>query len=144
MYIVYEAPLQMLSDSPSSYRRDPDCTRFMAQMPTTWDETRVLAGEVGKYILIARRHGNRWFVAAMTNSERRELTVDLSFLGAGTWKLEYIKDGVNAARNATDYHLGNAAVSQRDVLGLTLAPGGGWAGVLSPQENGRTKRAVAK
>lgn len=144
MYVVYEAPLQMLADSPSAYQRDPDCTRFIAQIPTTWDETRVLAGEVGKYIVIARRHGSRWFVAAMTNSERRDLTVDLSFLGAGTWKLDYIKDGVNAERNATDYHLGNASVSQRDVLGLTLSSGGGWAGVLSPAENGRTKRTVAK
>lgn len=144
MYVVYEAPLQMLCDSPSAYLRDPDCTRFIAQIPTTWDETRVLAGDVGEYIVIARRHGTRWYLGAMTNSKRRDLTVDLSFLGPGAWKLDYIKDGVNAERNATDYHLGTANVTSRDVLGLTVASGGGWAGVFSTHENARARRPVSK
>ena len=59
MYVVFESPLQMLADSPSNYRSEPESLAFLSAVPTVWDETRVLSGEVGEHILVARRqrHG---------------------------------------------------------------------------------------
>ncbi len=81
MYVVYESPLQMLADSPSNYRREPESLAFMAGVPTVWDETKVLSAAVGEHILVARRSGTTWYVAAMTNWSARDLEVPLSFLG---------------------------------------------------------------
>ena len=130
MYVVYESPLQMLADSPSQYLREPECTKFIAQIPTTWDESRVLAGEVGKYIIVARRQAASWYLAAMTDWEPRTLTVDLAFLGEGNWSLDYVTDGINAAHYASDYKMGTREATGKDVLEIKLAPGGGWAGVF--------------
>lgn len=82
MYIVYEAPLQMLADTPTRYKQNQECTTFIAAVPTVWDETRPLAGEMGEYVAIARRSGNRWFVATMNNWSPRTLTLKLDFLTA--------------------------------------------------------------
>jgi alpha-glucosidase len=76
MYVVYESPLQMLSDSPSDYVREPECLAFIVDVPTVWDETRVLSGSVGEWIAVARRRGEDWFVGAMTNGSERDLTPD--------------------------------------------------------------------
>ena len=83
MYTTFEAPLQMLADSPTKYMQNQECTDFIAQVPTTFDETIALDGELGKYTLIARRKGSTWYLAAMTDWVPRDLTVDLSFLGSG-------------------------------------------------------------
>ena len=83
MYVVYESPLQMLADSPTNYRREPDCLAFLSKVPTVWDETRVLDAKVADYVLVARRSGKDWYVGAMTDATERTLTLDLSFLGQG-------------------------------------------------------------
>ncbi len=127
---VNDHPLQMLSDTPCSYLREPECTSFIARIPTTWEESKVLAAAVGEYIVMARRHGDRWYVGAMTNAEPREISITLPFLAAGSWKLEYLKDGMNAHRCATDYKRGAMQVTNESSLTISLAPGGGWAGVL--------------
>ena len=126
MYTIFEAPLQMLSDSPSKYAKEPEYTDFIAQVPTTFDETVALAGEVGEYIILARRKGNTWFVAAMTNWTPRDLTIDLSFLPAGSHEAVIFSDGVNADRDATDWHSETRKLSPTDKLNVHLAPGGGW------------------
>ena len=126
MYTVYEAPLQMLADSPSRYEKEQECTDFIAQVPTTFDETIVLTGEVGEYIALARRKGNTWYVAAMTNWTARNLDIDLSFLGEGTFKAEIFSDGVNADREATDYRKETRTVTSADRLEAAMMPGGGW------------------
>ena len=131
MYVIYESPLQMLSDTPSNYQRDPRCTGFIAKMPTTWDESKVLDGKPGEYIVMARRNGNRWYVAAMTNDAPREFTLKLPFLADFTWELEFMQDGMNASRIATEYKLGTRTVTGGTPLTLQLAPGGGWAGILT-------------
>ena len=126
MYTIFEAPLQMLSDSPSKYAKEPEYTDFIAQVPTTFDETVALAGEVGEYIILARRKGNTWFVAAMTNWTPRDLTIDLSFLPAGAHEAVIFSDGVNADRDATDWRMETRRLSASDKLNVHLAPGGGW------------------
>ncbi len=127
MYVVYESPLQMLADSPSNYRREPESLGFIASVPTVWDETRVLAAKVGEHILIARRSGTDWYVGAMTNWTGRTLEVDLSFLGPGRWNAEIHRDGPNADRAAVDYVRETRTVSADQRLRINLAPGGGWA-----------------
>ena len=103
MYTVFEAPLQMLADSPSKYIKEQECTDFIAKVPTTFDETIALDGKIAEYITIARRKGNSWFVGCMTNWTPRSCTIDLSFLGEGNYEAEIFADGVNADREATDY-----------------------------------------
>ena len=132
MYVVYEAPLQMLSDSPSAYDREPDAMDFLRAVPTVWDDTRALDGKVGEYVLLARRHRNDWFVGAMTNDSARTLTVDLSFLGAGSYSVDATADGMNADRNAMDYKRERRTVTSCDTLTVQLARGGGYAAILRP------------
>ena len=127
MYVVFESPLQMLADSPSEYEREAESMEFMRSVPTVWDETRALAGEAGGYVLLARRRGAEWFVGAMTNGTARTLTLDLSFLGAGSYRMDAWVDGVNADRNGTDYRRESRSVTAADKVELKLAPGGGFA-----------------
>lgn len=130
-YIVFESPLNMLCDSPSNYIREPECTEFIASCPVTWDETIALEGEIGEYIAIARRKGNRWYVGAMTDWKARDLTINLEFLGEGDWKMDVFQDGVNADRNGADFkHIGINLGGKRNV-DIHMAPGGGWAAVIS-------------
>ncbi|HEX2778380.1 MAG TPA: glycoside hydrolase family 97 catalytic domain-containing protein, partial [Gemmatimonadaceae bacterium] len=130
MYVIYESPLQMLADSPSEYRREPEAMDFLASVPVTWDETRALAGKVGEYAAVARRSGDRWFVGAMTDSAARTLPVPLSFLGEGRWTMDLWADGPNADRNGMDFRRGSREVSRGDTLRLELAPGGGFVARL--------------
>ncbi|HEX3352211.1 MAG TPA: glycoside hydrolase family 97 protein [Terriglobales bacterium] len=127
MYVVFESPLQMLSDSPSNYMREPEAMEFLTPVPSVWDETRVLDAKLGKYVLVARRSGRDWYVGAMTNWTGRDLDVDLSFLPPGTFSMDAYQDGVNADRNASDYKKTKTQVSNTQKLKITLAPGGGWA-----------------
>lgn len=126
MYTLYEAPLQMLADTPSHYEKEQECTDFIAQIPTTFDETVALCGEVGEYIALARRKGDTWYVAAMTNWTPRSCDIDLSFLGEGNFQAEIFSDGINADRDATDYRKATRDVTSADQLKAFMQPGGGW------------------
>ncbi len=130
MYVVFESPLQMLADTPSNYRREPDGLAWLRAVPTVWDETRVLAAEVGQFILVARRRGEQWWVGALTNWTARDLEVDLSFLAAGEYRADTYRDGPNADRVGVDSTRETQVVSARDRLRVHLAPGGGWAAHL--------------
>jgi alpha-glucosidase len=133
MYVVYESPLQMLADSPTEYEREADAMEWLRAVPVTWDETRALAGEAGSHVLVARRHGNDWFVGAMTNLSARTLTLDLSFLGAGRWTMDTWSDGANADRNGMDYVKARRTVTSADKVEVKLAPGGGFAARLTKE-----------
>ena len=126
MYVVYESPLQMLADSPSNYRREPESLAFLSAVPTVWDETRVLSAKVGEHILVARRSGTEWYVGALTNWEARNLDVDLSFLGTGRFEADMYRDGPNADRAGVDYVREKRPVAAGDPLRIHLAPGGGF------------------
>ena len=126
-YVIFESPLNMLCDSPSNYMAEPECTRFIAEIPTTWDETVALNGEIAKYVSIARRKGDTWYVGSMTNWDARSLELDLSFLGDGNYTAEIYKDGVNAHRVAKDYKKEVIDVPANRKLNVNLAPGGGLA-----------------
>ncbi len=127
MYVVYEAPLQMLSDSPSNYLREPEAMEFLSAIPTVWDETRVLDAKISQYILLARRSGSDWYVGAMTDWTPRDLEVDFSFLPEGNFTAETYMDGVNADRNASDYKKSTQPITKSTKVKIHLAPGGGFA-----------------
>ena len=133
MYVVFESPLQMLADSPSNYKRNQECTSFIAAVPVTWDETRVIEARKGDNIVMARRHGTTWYLAAMNDWKPFVTEVDLSFLPAGEYSMEIFSDGINADRHGEDYkHITrNAAAGEK--ITLSLAPGGGWVAKITPK-----------
>ncbi len=132
LYVAYESLLQMLCDSPSRYRLEEECARFMARIPVSWDETLVLEARVGEYLVLARRRGDSWYLAALTDWTAREFEVELSFLPAGRFRLENLADGINADRHAHDHRFEESRVEKSTRLALKLAPGGGWLGIISP------------
>lgn len=127
MYVVYEAPLQMLSDSPTNYLREPEIMDFLGPVPTEWDETKVLDAKIAEYVLIARRNGSDWYIGAMTDWTPRDLEVDLSFLPDGKFTMEAYQDGANADRFASDYKKTSGQMDNGSKVKIHLAPGGGWA-----------------
>lgn len=127
MYVIYEAPLQMLSDSPSNYLREPEAMEFLAAVPTVWDETKVLDARMSQYVLLARRNRSDWYVGAMTDWSPRDLEVDFSFLPEGSYTLDAYEDGVNADRNASDYRKSTREITRSTKLKIHLASGGGFA-----------------
>ena len=136
MYILFDAPLQMLADSPTKYMQNQECTDFIAQIPTVYDDKVIpLDGKLGEYLVVAKHHGEKWYIAAMTNWQARDLTIDLSALNLSD--LEHFKgkanifaDGINADREATDYIHTYQQVSSNDKLQIHLAPGGGWTAII--------------
>ncbi|NQV32035.1 MAG: glycoside hydrolase family 97 catalytic domain-containing protein, partial [Phycisphaeraceae bacterium] len=131
MYVIYESPLQMLSDTPTHYYREPDCMAFLSKVPSVWDETVALDARVADYALMARRSGKTWYVGAMTDGTARELTVDLSFLDKGRYKADIYQDGPNAGRYGQDFKRVKQRVTASDKLTIQLAPGGGWVACLT-------------
>ena len=132
-YVIFDAPLTMLCDSPSNYMRESECTSFISAVPTVWDETIAINGLIGKYITMARRSGETWYVGAMTDWDERDLSVSLGFLPAGSYKMEVFKDGANAHRAARDYACETLTVTAYDKVSIHMAPGGGWAAKLTRQ-----------
>lgn len=133
MYVVYDAPLQMLCDNPSNYLKEPEYTQFIAQVPTTWDTTIALQGKAGEYVAIARKKGDTWYIGAMTNWDARKLDLDLSFLGSGSYQLEAVQDGINADEHAADYRFHKQTVTSADKLTVQMSKGGGWLGTLKAE-----------
>lgn len=132
MLVVYESPLQMICDSPSHYKREPEMMSFLGPVPSVWDETIVLDARLADYVLIARKSGKDWWLGAMTDWSERKLKVDLFFLGKGKYEAVVFADGPNASRIGIDYTKSVKSVSSKDVLPVHMAPGGGWAAHLKP------------
>jgi alpha-glucosidase len=127
MYVVFDVPLQMLSDNPTTYMREQECTDFITSVPTTFDETVPLDGKVGEYVAIARKKGDTWYVGAMSDWDARELTLDFSFLNEGDYNAVIFRDGINADRDATDFKKESIKITSGDKLNIKLSNGGGWA-----------------
>ena len=127
LYVVFESPFNMLCDAPSNYMREPESTEFIANIPTVWDESIVLDGKMGEYIVTARRAGNVWYVGGITDWTARDIEVDCSFLGDKTYDATLFKDGVNAHRVGRDYKCESFRIKNDSKLKIHLAPGGGFA-----------------
>lgn len=125
-YIIFDSPLNMLCDSPTNYLREPESLKFIAGVPTVWDETITLDGKIGEYIITARRHKDTWYIGGFTNWEARDLKVDLSFLEKKEYYVTLFRDGINAHRKATDYKKENFPLNGEKTLTIHAAPGGGF------------------
>ena len=131
MMVVFESPFQALCDSPYNYRGQRG-TDFLRAVPTNWDETRVLTGEIGEYVTIARKAGARWFLGSMTNSTGRVLAVPLAFLGPGKYRLYLFADAPESGDSPDHLIEETRVVSAADTLNLRLAPAGGLAAWFEP------------
>lgn len=132
-YVVFESPLNMLCDSPSNYMAEPLCTKYIADCPVVWDESIAVNGEISKYITLARRSGDVWYVGSMTDWNARDLDIDLSFLGEGHWTMEIFCDGINADRAARDFRHEIQTVPENRQVKIHMAPGGGWAARITKE-----------
>lgn len=130
LYVVFESGIQMLSDSPTRYLQEPLCTQFIASVPVTWDETRVIDARVGEYVVVAKRKGSKWYVGAITGEHAQKLSLPLSFLGEGSHHISWFEDGPNSYRQAIEYRHHEGNVSAGQTLQLNLAPNGGWCCVI--------------
>ena len=97
-----------------------------AGIPTVWDESFSLKGEVGKYIAMARQKDGVWYVGALTDWDARDMELDLSFLGEGKYQAEVFEDGVNAERVGKDYKRRTVSVPENKKITIHMAPGGGF------------------
>ena len=130
MYVVYESPLQMISDSPSNLRKETECMEFLSQVPSTWEETIVLEAKVSDYIIVARKNGDVWYIGAMTDWDSREFEIELDFLGPDNYTLEIWKDGSNADKHASDYKKEKTTVNAYSKIRIKMAKGGGWVAII--------------
>lgn len=129
-FILYESGIQMFSDSPSNYYREEETTGFLSGIPVEWDDLQVLGAKVGEFLVVARKSGDKWYVAGMTNETERNFTVDLSFLETREYKATIMQDGINSARFAEDYQRLEKVVSNHTRLDMKMAPGGGFAMII--------------
>jgi alpha-glucosidase len=134
MMVVYESPLQVMCDSPYSYRVSPAGLDFLQAVPTTWDDTRVVNGRVGEYITVARRSGDTWYLGTMSDNTARTLDVPLDFLGRGRYRAEIWKDAHDAADFPEHLMKEERLVTAADTLTVATAPGGGQVAILRPAE----------
>lgn len=133
LFIILNSPMTMLPGSPSDYRREEECTDFLAKIPVEWDETKLLTGKIGKYTVLARRAGTTWHIGAITNDDKRTIELSTDFLRPGKYNIEIIEDGTNAATAATDYKLSRRQINAGEILKLAMAPGGGWLARITPE-----------
>ena len=132
MYVVYEAPLQMISDLPTAYRAEPVILEYLKSVPTTWEETVALDGKVGDYAVIARKSGDTWYVGGMTDWDMRKVMVNFQFLGEGKFKARIYQDGINADRNGKDYVVVEKTIDKTSTTEMKMSPGGGFVMVIKP------------
>jgi alpha-glucosidase len=132
LYVVLYSPIQMAADLPENYEANMRPFQFIKDVPADWSETRVLNGEVGDFVTIARkdRRSENWYLGAVSDEHGRNLTVPLSFLAPGKrYRAQIYRDGPNAhyATNGKDIVIEERQVTSADTLTLRLAPGGGQA-----------------
>jgi alpha-glucosidase len=145
MYVVYESPLQMLCDAPSRYENNPEIPEFISRIPTTWDETRVVDAKIGEYLIIARRKGKNWYLAAMTDSIEREFTIPYSsFLTPGSYFATFMEDGLAAQTNANDYEIINHKITSRQSFTIKMVSGGAFVAIFDPIARTKGKKKKKK
>jgi alpha-glucosidase len=126
MFVVYDSPLQIFSGNISQGLKEPAFMELLGSLPTTWDETKILQGKIGEYIITARKKGKDWYVAGLNNSTQREVTIPLDFAADGLYNVTLCKDGLNAHNYGSDYILTTQQESLKKTITITMKPGGGF------------------
>jgi len=132
LLVIFESPIACVCDSPEHYRGQPGAD-FLKRVPTVWDETVGIDGEVGEFITVAKRTGSEWYLGTMTDWTARRQEIPLDFLGEGAYEATIWRDGPDAAKNAEDLVRESRTVTGKDRLTLDLAPGGGAVVRLAPK-----------
>ncbi len=131
MFLVYESPYAKMGGNPADYLKEPEFTQFCVDIPTVWDDTKVIDSKLGDYVILLREAANGdIYIGAMNDWTPRDFTVNCSFLKDGKYELEIYKDGVNADRYASDYKHEIMEISNASKIKIQLAPGGGWVGKI--------------
>lgn len=126
-YVVHDSPLTMLADAPSSYCLEPEYTKFVSEIPDSWDCTKVLDGKLGEFIVTARKSGSSWYVGGLSNWDGRNIELSLSFLEPGKlYTATIYRDGRNADKIGEDYLVEQKTVIASDKLMIRMAGGGGF------------------
>ena len=133
-YVVHDSPFTMLCDAPTNYEREQACVDLITSIPDTWDETRIIQGKLGSYLVVARRNGSDWYLGGQSNWEGREVGLSLDFLSPGTYEATIATDGINANHNAEDYRIAQKTLTASDRLSLRMASGGGFVIKLTKQQ----------
>ncbi|MFL5731046.1 MAG: glycoside hydrolase family 97 protein [Cytophagaceae bacterium] len=133
MFVVYESPLQSLCDYPDAYRGQKGADLFK-DLPASWDEIRVLKGEVGEYIVIARRKGDDWYIAGMTNEKARRVNFALDFMKAGQYSAMIYQDGPAAKEKPSDIVISSKDISTSGEMILDMAEAGGFVVKVKTQK----------
>ncbi len=125
MYVIYDSPLQYFVGNPSQAYMEPEMMKFIGNIPTTWDETIVLRGKPGEYIVTARLKDRIWYIGAMNNWTERIVSIDLSKLGFKNYQLKGIADGINSNHYASDYKFISMMGDTKQKYTIHLRKGGG-------------------
>ena len=135
LYVVYENPMPMVCDTPSSYEGQPGFA-FLKDVPVTWDETRFLTGKAREFVVLARRKDRAWYLGGITNDAGREIAVPLHFLDPGEHEAELFVDGSLSGDEPNAIRLERRAVTAEASLEVTMAPGGGFVAAIRPKSKG--------
>jgi alpha-glucosidase len=133
MPVIYQSPLTVFCDSPANYRGAAGI-QFYRGLPTVWDDTVVPSAEPAQHIVIARRSGDRWWLAAMNGNNALKLRIPLDFLAPGPWTLRSFADAPDAATNPKMVVEKLQSVASGETIELELAPAGGYAAVFTRTE----------
>ncbi|MFJ5985217.1 glycoside hydrolase family 97 catalytic domain-containing protein [Lentzea sp. NPDC092896] len=129
--VVYESGWTHFADKPEAYERHPQALRYLDQIPTVWDETRLLNGDPDSHAVVARRNGDRWFVGGIASQERT-LQAPLGFLGGGQWLVETVRDPAIRA----DVLRSGQILRSSDTLSVPVKQNGGFAAVICRYRTG--------
>jgi alpha-glucosidase len=131
MLIVYESPIICICDLPEHYKGQPGFD-FVPGLPTTWDESKVVSGEIGEHVAMARKSGRSWYLGVMNGAGKRTVKVPLDFLGGGTYSMKLIADAPDAASNAERVAESTQEVRSDESFKFTLTAGGGAVARFDP------------
>jgi alpha-glucosidase len=129
MFVVYYSPYTVACDHPANYAGQPGI-EFLKEVPTIWDDTKFISGEVGEYIVMARKKDDRWFLGGMNNSEQRDLNIHLDFLQEGKYKIHYFKDSPDSNVKPADISIGVDTVQGGQYFQVRMEKGGGFAAFI--------------
>jgi len=137
LYVILDQPFAMLCDSPDEYRKDSLVLRYLSQVPVTWDKTIALEGKIGQYAVMAKQTGDKWYVGGINNWDKRDVTLDFSFLESDvTYKAELFTDSPDCPADASLYeYTCNLSPVTRNLspVTITMQSGGGFVVVLTPE-----------
>ena len=129
-YVVHDTPFTMLCDAPTNYEREQACVDLITSIPDTFDETRIIQGKLGSYIVTARRNGGDWYIGGQTNWDERDVELSLDILSSGEYEAAIVTDGINANHNAEDYRIEHRTLDASQTLKIKMASGGGFVVIL--------------